>query len=190
MSTEEQPRRPKLRIRQATLDDLPEIMRLEVLCFPSPWPQELFERDLRPGPDRLYLAAEVDGELVGYTGMWFYGGEAHIGTLAVASRWRRKGIGEMLILTLLGEARKRGGRYAMLEYRVGNEAAARLYHKLCFSLVRIRKSYYTDTGEDAAEVGMNDLDTSARIQTLADLAHRWHQTHDYELEIDLPAPPG
>ncbi len=177
--------RPSLTIRRATLDDLPAIMRIEVISFPTPWPREMFECDLVPSADRLYLVAEIDGELVGYTGMWLFASEAHIGTLAVDAPYRRRGIGEILMLTLLSQAARFGARYAVLEYRISNEPAARLYRKLGFQLVRIRPGYYTDTREDAVEVSISDLNSAARIQALADLAKHWQRTHDYVLRIDI-----
>lgn len=50
---------------------------------------------------------------------------------------------------------KRGIRYATLEVRRSNMGAIRLYEKLGFRSVGIRRGYYSDTGEDAIVMMLN-----------------------------------
>ena len=75
--------------------------------------------------------------------------EAHITTFAVAPAWRRRRIGERLLLAVLDLAVARGAREATLEVRLSNLAARRLYEKYGFRPVGIRPRYYSDDHEDA-----------------------------------------
>ena len=75
--------------------------------------------------------------------------EAHITTFAVDPRWRRRGVGERLLLALLDLSLARGAREATLEVRLSNMPARQLYEKYGFRPVGIRPRYYSDNGEDA-----------------------------------------
>jgi ribosomal-protein-alanine N-acetyltransferase len=75
--------------------------------------------------------------------------EAHVTTFAVHPRYRRRRIGERLLLSILDLALDRHAREATLEVRLSNLAARRLYEKYGFRPVGIRPRYYSDNGEDA-----------------------------------------
>ena len=52
----------------------------------------------------------------------------------------------------------------ILEVRVSNTSAIRLYERLGFTQVGLRKGYYTDTGEDASLMTCDNLASlSARL---------------------------
>jgi ribosomal-protein-alanine N-acetyltransferase len=86
---------------------------------------------------------------LGYGGFWLMYDEAHISTLAVRAELRRQGLGELLLIGLLDEARRAGALCATLEVRVSNAAAQALYTKYGFEQAGRRKAYYTDNQEDA-----------------------------------------
>ena len=75
--------------------------------------------------------------------------EAHISTLAVEPRCRRRGIGELLLVGLIDWACEVGAAFMTLEVRPSNPAAQSLYRKYGFQVVGLRKGYYSDNGEDA-----------------------------------------
>lgn len=93
--------------------------------------------------------SDEDAPLVGYGGFWEMVGEAHISTIAVASEWRRRGIGELLLVAMIDAAAEIGARVVTLEVRVSNLGAQALYRKYDFQVVGQRKHYYIDNGEDA-----------------------------------------
>ena len=93
--------------------------------------------------------APLDDVVLGYGGFWMLVDEAHVSTLAVRSDVRGHGLGELLLLGLLEEARRNGALTATLEVRVSNAAARALYTKYGFEQVGRRKNYYQDNGEDA-----------------------------------------
>jgi ribosomal-protein-alanine N-acetyltransferase len=115
-------------------------------------------------------AAPLDDEVLGYGGFWMLVDEAHISTLAVRSDVRRQGLGELMLLGLLEEARRTGALSATLEVRVSNIAARGLYTKYGFEEVGRRKSYYQDNGEDALIMTTPVFDAGSYWQAVT--AHR------------------
>ena len=71
--------------------------------------------------------------------------EAHVTTFAVDPGYRRRRIGERLLLALLDLALDRRAREATLEVRLSNLPARRLYEKYGFRPVGIRPRYYSET---------------------------------------------
>jgi ribosomal-protein-alanine N-acetyltransferase len=132
-------------------------MAIEESSFPTPWPRSSMVEELQRPRGALYLAAERDGVLVGYAGMWCFAGEAHIMNIAVDLECRRLGIGEALLLRLLERAVAMGATYAFLECRPSNRRALALYEKLGFRRYGRRPNYYRDTGEDALLLACEDL---------------------------------
>jgi ribosomal-protein-alanine N-acetyltransferase len=95
--------------------------------------------------------------------------EAHITTFAVDPRWRRRGVGEWMLLGLLDRAIQRHAREATLEVRLSNMPARRLYEKYGFRPVGIRPRYYSDNGEDALIMTTDALAAPAMRERLARL---------------------
>lgn len=129
--------------------DVPRVLEIEQVSFPSPWPRDAYIRELRDNRLACYLVAREAGTVVGYTGMWIILEEAHVTTIAVAPDHRRRGIGERLLVALIAEALRRGARWITLEVRRTNDSAKALYRKYGFKEIGVRKGYYSDNREDA-----------------------------------------
>ncbi|MDW8320039.1 MAG: ribosomal protein S18-alanine N-acetyltransferase [Armatimonadota bacterium] len=155
----------QLVIEPMQAEDVPPIMDIERMCFRTPWHENAFYNELYHR-SACYLAAKVNGRVVGYAGMWVIMDEAHITTLAVHPHYRRQHIGERLLLALLEYAIARRARHATLEVRENNVAAQRLYSKYGFYTVAIRKGYYADTGENALIMWTPDMQTPEYRQLL------------------------
>lgn len=159
-------------IENMTLDDVPEVMEIEHESFPLPWPSSAYRYELLENKLSHYLVSRLVGPLagqegalwaylkhslgegkdsivIGYGGFWLLYDEVHISTLAVKSEWRRLGIGELLLLAMLGRALELKAELATLEVRVSNVSAQNLYHKYQFQMVGLRRRYYSDNNEDA-----------------------------------------
>jgi ribosomal-protein-alanine N-acetyltransferase len=95
--------------------------------------------------------------------------EAHVTTFAVAPAWRRRRIGERLLIAILDLAVARGAREATLEVRLSNLAARRLYEKYGFRPVGIRPRYYSDDHEDALIMTTEPLESPGLVARLAAL---------------------
>ena len=95
--------------------------------------------------------------IVGYVGVWFMADEAHITSIAVMEEFRRRGLGEGLLLGALKMAVARRSQLATLEVRVSNHSAQALYVKHGFTKCGLRKRYYADNHEDALIMTVRDL---------------------------------
>lgn len=179
-------------IRPMAPGDVPAVVAIDKLSFPTPWPAssylyELLEsaqsdyRVLVRSPEagagrsrhkwyqwiRNALDTPDTGEVTGYVGFRVYRREAHISTVAIHPDWRGRGLGELLLLETIERALGLGTHRVTLEVRPSNQVAHHLYRKYGFQFTGIRKGYYRD-GEDArlmaADVGSNGYRT--RLQEL------------------------
>lgn len=132
-----------------TLDDLPAVHAIERASFAVPWPDDAYRNELLTNRLASYVVARAGDEVVGFAGLWVMVDEAHVTTFAVHPRWRRRGVGERLLLALVDLSLARSAREATLEVRLSNMPARRLYEKYGFRPVGIRPRYYSDNGEDA-----------------------------------------
>lgn len=149
---------PPYRIEPMTLADLDEIMVLENACFSAPWPRRAFRSDLKNTYARyVVLRAAGSSAILGYAGLWLIIDEAHVTTIAVHPGYRRRSLGELLLLHLFDLAAGFDIRFITLEVRAGNQAAQGLYRKYGFRQEGVRRRYYTDTGEDALIMWSGDL---------------------------------
>ncbi len=135
-------------ILKAKEKDLPSIVQIERQCFASPWTPMMLLSELRNEKSDM-LSAFCDGILCGFGISTVFYDEVHILNLAVVPQFRRFGIGESLLRTLIANASQHGLRDITLEVRVTNLAAIALYRKVGFETAGIRKKYYVDNDEDA-----------------------------------------
>jgi [ribosomal protein S18]-alanine N-acetyltransferase len=156
-------------VEPMTLADIGQVMEIEHLAFPTPWSPRAYRYEITENEHSTMLVvrprAAPGGRLarlgrplglvkpgpvvVGYAGFWLLVEDAHISTIAVHPLWRRQGLGEMLILSLLERAVALDARRATLEVRVSNGGAQALYRKYSFEIVSRRKRYYANNNEDA-----------------------------------------
>jgi len=87
--------------------------------------------------------------IIGIAGLWIMAGEAHITTIAVRDTYRKQGIGERLLISLIDMSMQLNAQVVTLEVRPSNKQAQNLYQKYGFYEVGLRHRYYTDNGEDA-----------------------------------------
>lgn len=121
---------------------------LERQCFSDPWSVGSVASEL-DNPLALWLVA-IDGDTVaGYVGSQAVLGEADMMNIAVHPLYRRCGIAERLVQTLVQELKCRGNYSLTLEVRASNGPAKALYEKLGFQQVGVRPRYYEKPREDA-----------------------------------------
>ncbi len=154
--------------RRASEADVPAIMALERATFVNDAWSERSMRSEVNGDHTYYLVAfraaspddqaSPDGQastdapaIDGYAGLLAPAGstDADIQTIAVAPGARRQGLGRALMLTLLGEARRRGITAVFLEVRADNPGAQALYRMLGFEEIGVRPHYYQPDDVDA-----------------------------------------
>lgn len=139
---------PKFFIDQMKLEYLDQIMTIEQVCFPTAWPRQVFEMELK-SPRSFTRVSKLGDMVVGYVVAWTVYDEGHILNIAVLPEFRRMGIGEDLMTDCLDYFSRSHAKYALLEVRTSNIGAIKLYEKLGFKSIGIRRGYYNDTGEDA-----------------------------------------
>ena len=127
---------------------VPQIAQLEKRCFSDPWSEKSIASELE-NPLSVWLVAVDGGQLIGYVGSQTVLGETDMMNLAVAPEARRQGTGRALVLALVDALTEKGSHSLMLEVRVSNTPAQKLYESLGFSLVGRRPKYYVNPREDA-----------------------------------------
>ena len=127
---------------------VPQIAQLEKRCFSDPWSEKSIASELE-NPLSLWLVAVDGGQLIGYVGSQTVLGETDMMNLAVAPEARRQGTGRALVLALVDALTEKGSHSLMLEVRVSNTPAQKLYESLGFSQVGRRPKYYVNPKEDA-----------------------------------------
>jgi ribosomal-protein-alanine N-acetyltransferase len=113
---------------------------------PRPWLGKLFDRIFRRRSTPPAPPPAVSHYIVGFAGFWVMAGEAHVTSIAVRAQRQRKGIGELLLISVLDLARDLKADVVTLEVRVSNTGAQNLYTKFGFKRVGERRKYYLDRG--------------------------------------------
>ncbi|PJJ61845.1 ribosomal protein S18-alanine N-acetyltransferase [Compostimonas suwonensis] len=141
-------------LRRATPADLDAIMGIETSVFVSDaWSRASMASELASVHGHYLVAfrPETPGTIDAYAGLHAPQGspDAEIQTIAVAEHARRHGLGRVLMLQLIAEARRRGATEMFLEVRADNPPAQTLYLDLGFERIAVRPGYYQPDGVDA-----------------------------------------
>lgn len=185
-------RRVRYVIDRMTMADVPRVIEIERLAYPSTWPPSAYRKELqdnrwahyivlrdkqlldnghatpvvsseqeRPRKSRVFplsllpsrpaLPNQVPelNSILGFAGLWLMVDEAHITTIAMHPDFRRQGLGELLLVSLIDIAYEIGAKWVTLEVRVSNYPAQGLYRKYGFREAGVRHRYYSDNQEDA-----------------------------------------
>lgn len=135
-------------IRYMAKEDIDQILLIEQCSFPAPWTARSFLSELQNKFARYFVLIDQE-RLFGYAGMWLFAGESHITTIAVHPDYRSQKYGRLLMKLLIDCSIDYGADTMILEVRVSNIPAIRLYSSLGFRKIGIRKNYYLETHEDA-----------------------------------------
>jgi [ribosomal protein S18]-alanine N-acetyltransferase len=134
-------------IRSMEEKDLKQVLEIEKSSFSRPWTHNDFLDSLKA--PNIYMVAEVEDEIAGYCGLWGVAGEGQINNVAVAQKYRNKGIALAMLTQLICIGREQGLVEYTLEVRKSNLPAISVYHKLGFIDEGFRKNYYEEPAEDA-----------------------------------------
>ncbi|MFB7633975.1 GNAT family N-acetyltransferase [Streptomyces sp. NPDC056149] len=152
--------------------DLAGVLELERDLFPGDaWSPGMFWSELAhargPLATRRYLVAEVEapprsgivegrlpgdgraGRIVGYGGLAAIDGTGDVQTIATARDQWGTGLGGRLLAALLGAATAFECHEVLLEVRVDNARAQRLYERFGFEPIGFRRGYYQPGNVDA-----------------------------------------
>ena len=130
-------------------EHIEQVLEIEKLSFSIQWSEEAFTTEVTHNQLARYLVVIEDNKVIGYGGMWFILGEAHITNIAIHPEYRGRGRGRQLIEALIKMAAQENIFDITLEVRISNTSAINLYKSLGFEAVGIRKEFYYDNKEDA-----------------------------------------
>jgi ribosomal-protein-alanine N-acetyltransferase len=192
-----------------TMSDVPRVVEIERLAYPSTWPASAYRKELQDNRwahyivlrDKQLLGEQVPAEpepekprrsrlfplsllpsrstitvpspdlasIIGFAGLWLMVDEAHVTTIAMHPHFRRMGLGELLLVSLIDIAYNIGAKWVTLEVRVSNYAAQNLYRKYGFREAGLRHRYYSDNQEDALIMWTDEINLAPykqKFQTL------------------------
>lgn len=171
------------RLREMRWWDIDPVLELEKDLFPEDaWSRGMFWSELAHArgaeATRRYLVAESPDEksadggvrVVGYAGLAIAGtasdggsaAGADIQTIAVARDHWGTGLGATLLTELLSAASEFECGEVMLECRVDNVRAQKLYERFGFEPIGFRRGYYQPGNVDALVMRLSDPSTSVQ----------------------------
>ena len=137
-----------IKVSPMTWASVPLVAELENSIFTLPWSEDTLYDEL-DNPTARFLVASDDGNVLGYIGANNICGEWYIDNIAVREDARRRGVGSMLMSSLIEKARNENALFLTLEVRPSNTPAIRLYEKFGFTVRGERKGFYSEPKEDA-----------------------------------------
>jgi [ribosomal protein S18]-alanine N-acetyltransferase len=163
------------RVRYLRPSDLAQVSWIEERSFSTPWSTQTYLREITRSHYSHMVAVDrierlptthqwqslwqsltrrqrFNHVLLAYGGLWHFGDEAHISTIASHPDYRGQGWGELALVAMLRRALTLGVRYVVLEVRVSNKPAQALYRKHGFQVHGIKQGYYFDNDEDAYDM--------------------------------------
>lgn len=167
----------EISIKTLSSEEVPAVVALDQVCLGGLWTAEAYLREISSDKSTLLALHLSESELsnhshiIGISCLWSIVEEAHITLLAIHPDYRRQGLGQLLLFSLLADAIARQLDWATLEVNVNNLAAIQLYQKFGFQVAGRRKGYYQPAGDDALVLWLKDLQ---QTEFQANLAH-WQQ---------------
>ena len=144
-------------VRDMVVTDLGAVLAIDQEVYSRPWSPSFLRQQLASPGNRVNRVAEVDGRVVGHAGLMMVADYGHVTTLAVHPDVQGSGIGTCLMADLCRAAVERQLVTMTLEVRVSNLRARELYRRFGFIPAWAQSGYYSDTGEDALFMQVDDL---------------------------------
>ena len=149
---DEQPPKPiplatGCRLRKMTVEDLPEVTRIDHLAFEPIWRLSCEDLHFAARKSSYCTVFEQEGEIVGYQMSSCSGVYAHLARLAVHPALQRRRIGYSLVQNLLDHFLSRPVCWGVtLNTQHNNTASIALYHKIGFRETGERFPVFTFSG--------------------------------------------
>lgn len=129
-------------ISEMCLEDLEKVIRIEHEIFIFPWTLGNFQDSVKAGYHCRVLVRKENNLLMGYGVLMMGVDEAHLLTLGIGSTWQKLGCGAHMLHYFIDLAGNQGARSVLLDVRVSNTNAVKLYQRLGFEQIAVRKGYY------------------------------------------------
>ena len=146
--------KPDYSLRPMFESDLDAIMEIEPTIYSHPWTRGNFNDSLKAGHEAWVMTS--DDEIVGYAVIMIVLDEAHLLNISIAAPYQKQGLGRMLLMYLVDQAKALKTETMFLEVRASNVSAIALYEKVGFVEMSIRRGYYPASKgrEDAILMGL------------------------------------
>jgi len=131
-----------LHVEPARAADAEAIARLHAEGFYRGWTREEFAAYITGEGTPVYVACDSRRSIAGFAMLRHLGDEVELITIAVDRKWRKKGVGLMLMRALFNALLMSPAKRMLLEVAADNPAALKLYGKLGFARIGERKGYY------------------------------------------------
>ena len=190
------------------MSDVPRVIEIERLAYPTQWPPSAYRKELQDNrwahyivlrdrkiveertavpaqeyekPRRIFPLSLLPSRsamtmptpdlasIIGFAGLWLMVDEAHITTIAMHPDYRRRGLGEFMLVGLIDIAYSIRAKWVTLEVRVSNYSAQNLYRKYGFREAGLRHRYYSDNQEDALIMWTDEINSPVYKQKFQDL---------------------
>ena len=142
-------------VEPMTEHDLLEVVEIEQTCGLSLWGWDAYLAELGRRESIMLVARPYlhsrrsERELHGFIAARLSADELHVNNVGVRHASRRRGVGSVLLASVLDESVRRGASKALLEVRAKNSSAQALYRRYGFVVTGRRKNYYKDPTDDA-----------------------------------------
>jgi ribosomal-protein-alanine N-acetyltransferase len=138
----------RVHIRWMIRRDMPEVLQTEQESFEYSWTEEDFLRCLRQR-NCIGMVAEQGEKVVGFMIYELHKNKLHILNFAVAPSCRRFGVGSQMVAKLISKLSSHRRTRITLEVRETNLDAQLFFRQQGFKALRVVRSFYEDSGEDA-----------------------------------------
>ncbi|MDS1311969.1 MULTISPECIES: ribosomal protein S18-alanine N-acetyltransferase [Marinobacter] len=141
----------EVKIRPLVPEDMPEMLEIERQGHSHPWTEGVFLDCFKP--DYRLWGAWLGGSLEGFVVGTYMLDEVHLLNICVHPRSRSHGVGRLLLRHLIAEATHEGMNQMLLEVRLSNSVASKLYRNEGFEEIGRRPGYYpAASGREDARV--------------------------------------
>lgn len=138
----------RVHIRWMIRRDMPEVLVIEEDSSDHPWTEEDFLRCLRQR-NCIGMVAELGEKVVGFMIYELHKSKLHILNFAVHAGFRRQRVGTQMLQKLISKLSSHRRDCITLEIRETNLGPQLFYRDAGFRAVRVLRSHYDDTSEDA-----------------------------------------
>lgn len=136
--------------------DLTEVYAIEQTAHITPWSREIIRDCIMVGYDcrvlELYEDNSEKATIIGYSISRYHDQGYHLLNICITKPMQGKGYGKQFLRSILGFLEHdHNANYVVLEVRVNNIPALKLYEEMGFTHVSVKKDYYKDSNgmEDA-----------------------------------------
>jgi ribosomal-protein-alanine N-acetyltransferase len=144
-----------LHIEPAEPHDADAVAKLHAQSFYRGWPREDIAAYIADRDTPTLVACDARRRVAGFAMLRLLGDDVELMTIAVAPKYRGKGVGAALLRACFEDLLMTPSRRMILEVAADNPAAIKLYRKLGFTKISERQGYYArPDGEPATALVM------------------------------------